>query len=231
MSSEYMTLSELRATILDLADVSNSNVIANAGDYTMLDRWINWSIKTAHRLVASKGYFFSRAEITLDGREEYMLPSDFRVLRKVFFRDTSDPTKRIRLRRLMESEVDQMEGDLYRVSVYGATSRYMLTGNAIRLFPTPTADGTLEIWYRPNPPRLSDPNDVLTPSVPIPDLEELVVYECVAKCYQKQQLDATPFLNHVSGLKKDIEEDFSDRDGAEPTRVVDVTLPDVERIW
>lgn len=216
-----LKLSELKAIILDQADMTNSGFITD----TRLTYWINAELSELHDLlvVSFEDYFLAKEIIPLAGDiENYTLPDDFYKDIKVFY---VDGTKRYRLRRFMIEEFDRYSNDYYAVYPFNGVSEvdlfYRIIGNEIYVAPPPSLGGKLELWYVPQFERLIDPNDTVHFQVPI-GWEDFVVCGVAARCLAKEESDPTFFVIKKAEIKQRIIEAAETRDEGGENRVVDV---------
>jgi len=214
-----LKLSELKAIILDQADMTDSGFITDI----RLTYWINAELSELHDLLIDsfEDYFLAKKIITLAGdTENYALPDDFYKAIKVFY---MDGTNRYRLRRFMMEELDQYSNDYYSAYVMAPEVDlcYRVEGNEIYIAPTPSLGGRLELWYIPQLERLVDPNDTVHFQIPI-GWEDYVVCGVVARCLAKEESDPTFFLMKKAEIKARIIEMAATRDEGGENRVVDV---------
>lgn len=217
-----LKLSELKAIILDQADMTDSGFITD----TRLTYWINAELSELHDLLVTsfEDYFLAKEKIPLVGdTENYALPDDFYKAIKVFY---MDGTNRYRLRRFMIEELDQYSSDYY--STYTLPSAmgeidlyYRIVGNELYLAPVPIGGGHVDLWYVPQFERLVDPNDMVHFQVPI-GWEDFVVCGVAARCLAKEESDPTYFVMKKLEIKQRIIDAAEDRDEGGEDRIVDV---------
>ena len=216
-----LKLSELKAIILDQADMTDSGFITD----TRLTYWINAELSELHDLLVTsfEDYFLAKEIIPLAGdTENYALPDDFYKAIKVFY---VDGLNRYRLRRFMVEELDQFSNDYYSAYTHNGLNYvdlfYRIVGNELYVAPLPAGTGAIEFWYVPQFERLVDPNDTVHFQVPI-GWEDFVICGVAARCLAKEESDPTFFLGKKMEIKQRIIDAAEARDQGGENRVVDV---------
>jgi len=201
------TLVSLRTAVLNQADMADSSFI----DTTQLTYWINAELGELHALLVSsyEDYLVSTDTITLDGSASYSLASDFYKALKVFL---VQGTTRYRLHRF---SMDGLAGE-YTQNRGNEFMSYRIMGDLIYLDPTPSATGSLLMYYAPQFTMLVADDSVVNVAVPIA-WEDFVVSGVTARCLAREESDPTYFLQRKEMLRRQFIEEAPNRDAGEPS--------------
>lgn len=217
--SNDMTLEDLKALVLDQADMTGSDFI----DSTRLRYWINSALAELHDLLIDsyEDYHVKTYEIQLTaGTNSYDLPDDFYKLLKLFHYDSTTGT-RVRLRRFNLDELGALGDPFVHPAATDTGMLYRILGNQIVLVPDPTGTGKLELWYAPSFTKLFHDADKVHMSVPVM-WEDFVVCDVAARCLEKEESDPRPMLMRKAEAKKRIVESALNRDAGMPNKVIDI---------
>jgi hypothetical protein len=211
-----VTLAELKTTIKDGADMSNSSFL----DDTQILYWINSALSELHDLLVTsfEDYFIKIWEFPLDGSEKYILPDDFYKSSKVFYKSGNN---RYRIRRFMPSEFDLYSNTCLANSVNMRNTTYRIMGNSLWFAPTANLSGDIEIWYISQFKKLKSPDDEVQFSVPVM-WEDFVVSDVCARALAKEESDPSYWLARKMEIKQRILEAAAERDTGEAGRIVDI---------
>lgn len=214
------TLSGLATQALDLADLTSSTSPVTARVY----EYVNSALSELHDLLVCsfEQYLMSRTTVTLvSGTDYYSLPGDFLKSVKVYLLSNGD---RYRLRRFELDEYEREEDETGLFAVDNVDLRYRILGSQIWFSPTPSAAGTVDLWYVPQftPLTTSVPgtSDVIHVSVPV-GWEEFVVLSAAAKLKIREESDASQLLMLKEQARQRIISAAGERDSGEPSRVSD----------
>jgi hypothetical protein len=223
-----VTLTTLRASVRDRADLTGSGFITDA----QLDEYINEEASKLYYLLATafEDYFYSTSDITLvGGTEAYDLPqtagstSKFYKSLKVYHKDTSG--QRHELRRF---SMDALDDEDYWWGPLVANNRHMLyriMGDKIIFTPKPSSSGTVELWYIEEHQKLVNASDKLSDKFTVVSgWEQYIVYGAAATCLIKEE--SLEQANALMGKQGKLEQDYrlmaAERDVSEPHRIKDV---------
>ncbi|GAG02157.1 unnamed protein product [marine sediment metagenome] len=225
MASE-VTLTTLRASVLDRADMTGGTFIVAA----QLDEYINEEAAKLYYLLANlfEDLFYATEDITLvAGTESYDLPqtagSTVKLHKslKVYYLEGG---KRRTLRRFVMDDLDKEEYLYGPALATGIHMRYRIMGNKIFFTPTPAA-GTVEMWYIPEFVKLVNAGDKLSGSFQVvAGWEQYLIYGAAAQCLLKEESleQAQGYQAKQAKLEADYRIEASERDVAEPQRITDV---------
>lgn len=178
-----VSLIEIKLQALQRANLENSPLINSPELVSM----INSSAAEIYEVIInSDETYFLRDPldiITSNGTKTYPLPDDF--YRELGI-DININGIKINARRFMFSERNLYQSP--SIWSEGSPVAYDIIGNNIRVYPTPTGNYTMTLWYYPAPGALSDDQDTFDY---IAGYEEYVVADVAVKCRRKEGLDAS----------------------------------------
>jgi hypothetical protein len=216
-----MSLLELRNAVRQRADIVNSTQFYTDEE---LNSYINQSAFELYDLLIQKygdNYYVKTPpyDFFTDGTSEiYPLPSDFYKLLGVdlFLSNSADS-------RVTVPEFNFSDRNKYSVpnfqTFYGVTNlRYRLNGDNVWFTPIPAGNQKIRLWYVPTMTTLSADSDLLKG---ISGWTEYVIVDACIKVRQKEESDATIFINQKIGLKERIENAAENRNASSPPTVSD----------
>lgn len=154
-----LTAQQIVDTAIDLADMRYSKFVdqSDTTDSELL-RYLNIAYRDFYNTVlqANNQYFTTNATINVvGGQDEYNLPSDFYKLDGVDLQVSADG-RYLTLRPFMFAERNKFRAGLaFTNSPYGQVFKYLLVGNKIRFLPLPSMNSTVQLWYTPNPTKIT----------------------------------------------------------------------------
>jgi hypothetical protein len=86
----------------------------------------------------------------------------------------------------------------------------------------PAAGQTVRVWYIPTVTPLANDVDVLSTALTANGGEEYVVADACIKALAKEESDVSVFLARKNALKLRLEQEASNRDASNPSRILDV---------
>jgi len=227
MARRSVTLAQLRAEILDQADMTGSDFITTA----RLDNWINKELSELYDLIVSafSDHFVLTTELTtVSGQEWVLMPDDVYKIIQVFYKDSSG--SRWKLKKFMAGEIHRLSDDFRSVYDAPKCSMYRWIGNKMYFLPEPTEAGTIELWYIPHLTELVNDTDSISLQIPV-GWEDYVVCGVASRCLIKEESDPTPLLARKAAITQRIEDMAANRDEGEPDRVVDSRDHDDWDLW
>lgn len=227
-----MTLLQLRTAIRQRADMVNSQFITDAE----LNSYINQSYFELYDLLIQKygnNYYVATAlqfqtdGINMlfplpDGTNYSGAPAFYKLLGvDLSLSNNLDSFVTIR-------QFDFAERNRYAVpnfqSFYGITNlRYRLNGTNLWLTPIPAANQTIQLWYAPRLVQLAADGDTVDG---ISGWTEYIIIDCVIKCNQKEETDASIAMAQKMAIIQRIEAAAENRDAANPAVVADNSFSD-----
>lgn len=213
-----VTLAAVRTQVRQRAQMENSTFVLD----DELRSYINASVCELYDLlVAARGkeyYLSSQTFTTTANVTLYNLPSDFYDLVGV---DLAVNGRNVTLRRYEFPERNRYQNPVvlpaFTPLVYG------IEGEKLRLLPAPTGAQSVTVWYVPAPPLYTGDSVYIDG---IAGWEEYIVVDCVIKCLQKQESDASSFFAQKEALRRRIQAMSTMRDQGEAARVIDATSLD-----
>lgn len=217
-----VTLTTLRTRVRERADMVGSSFIADAA--TGLDAWINEANQKLHgMLVEALGEEYvssSSSFTTVADQSDYGLPTGFYKLYGV------DLSYHGVMRSLKRYE--RAERNTYRELRPEALPRYSLVGSNLRLYPAPSGGLTGAILYAPEATTLVNAGD----SVTYPNgWERFIVIDAAIQALLKEESSVTALVNERESIVREIRDAKEARDMANPKRVTDVYLADLDELW
>lgn len=209
-----IALSALRLKVREQADMVNSTFVSDSE----LTSYINLSASRLHDILISKhgaDYFISSdISTTINGQEDYALPSDFYKVRGVDIEFSNGEPFAIRAFNFAERHYNKWPGPRVPYEF-----RYRVLGNNLRLSPVPTAGNTLTIWYHPEYTPMVADGDTMPG---FNGYERWVIIDAAIKCLIKEESDTTQLMNERAFIERQIEEAADNRDAGEPATISDV---------
>lgn len=211
-----ITLAQLRTQARDRADMTNSLFITDSE----LNNYLNASIAELHDLMLacydSDYYLLSDSFSTVNGTENYALPTDFYKLRGVDVSDGGD--EYISLRPFNFNERNS-KNEISSYAVSGGYFRYRLAGSNLMLNPVPTGTYNIRIWYAPLATKLVADGDTLDD---LNQFSEYVIVDAAIKMMQKEESDVSVLMAQKGDIRKRIENMAQNRDAGQPESVSDI---------
>ncbi len=201
-----VTLGDIRARVRSMADMEGSSFIQDS-KYS-LDAYINSAARTMYDIVA--GYadaYAKRVSIQVSKDvEEVPLPSDFRLLVGVEYKD----------------EPIQQYGFSQPGQRYACRPGYRLeSGLVLRISPPPDSDGPhVRVYYMPAAPTLAAETDTL--EVFEPGWEDFIVYDACMMASQKEERDTTFMASRRNEMAQRIQSLAATRSLTGTNQVADV---------
>jgi hypothetical protein len=160
-----------------------------------------------------KDYVVKQTSITLiSGQDEYALPADLLKLRLVRLVGVS--AKPLVLRKFNLEEISRLT-----YSFFGYPVRYITYNHTIRMVPTPTNGGTIEMWYIPTATKITAANQ----SIEVYNgYDEYVAVLMAMRMAQKEETDYQMLLARKMDLERRIKESMEDFDAGQPEKMTDV---------
>jgi hypothetical protein len=214
------TLSSLYAQVLDRADLTGDSHVVEA----RVREYINEYAGELYDLIraASEEYFVvSKDQPVVPGMDQYPLPVDFFDLRKVRYFDQSGNDYTLG-RWKFDDRVTTADSAIFAPE--NAGMRYKLIGNYLELNPTPRRDGTLRLYYCPEPPHMVNDDDEMHLSIPVSGWHRYVVYGvCAELCNRREDTgQAGYFESKKAELGERIKNSAEKRDKSQPITPADV---------
>jgi hypothetical protein len=226
------SVTNIIATIRSQADSSGGASTGFRTDAQILKLMqIEWSelynllVKKNERLFTT--HTSGATDITLvSGTREYSLPSTSPAIRKLCGVDLLTGTNEYTPLGPIEWEGRHSDPLLVYELMVGVPTGYILVGSTIMFVPTPTAVGTVRLWYIPNPTTLveSAPGTGQISSMPdvvTPGWESVIIDGVTSRLWSAQgdtEL-AAHFFNLKMAKKQEIIEEVSNRDMNRPRSV------------
>jgi len=212
-----ITLGELKAQVLDRADMSGSGFI----DDGRLADYINYELGRLYdQLITTyEDYFVKSTTITLvNGTEAYDLADDFYKLLKVFAKQGN---RRWRLKKFTMEELDYLDADYAPGGHQDRYLRHRLLGKQIYFAPAPISGGTVEYFYVPELATLKEDYEKITVHIPC-TWEDAVVTGAAIRCLAKEESDTSQLEREYARHIERIRDAGAERDLGEPHRISDV---------
>lgn len=109
-------------------------------------------------------------------------------------------------------------------SFYGVTNlRYRIFGNQLWLNPIPSAGQSIQLWYLPAPPNMTNDSDTFNA---VAGWEEYIVVDSAIKAKDKEQADTSVLMAQKQALLVRIQNMAQNRDAGFPDRVSDTEFSD-----
>ena len=209
--SRTVTLADLRTRARELADQEQDT--AQFIEDAELTEYINASLGMWHTMVAQADpeRFGAEETITATGATGYNLPADYLATLSLEYKYSDQwyiP--------LTRSSVS--EERYYRETTTDRALAYRLWAGTVVLMPSP-ASGTYRHRYVTHAPVLSSDGDTVDG---VNGWESWIYYDAAIKMMLKEESDASFLIAERNRIQRDIEKAASDRDYANPGRVIDV---------
>jgi hypothetical protein len=211
-----VTLADLRAAVLDRADMTNGGPV----DTTGLDSRINAALRTVYAELKKKRgdeYFGTDTTITTSGgTQEYALPNDFLNVSAegVWWMTGTGVNIPIHKYTPNESQL-QITGQGWTYYPYGSNIRYRLRVGNIRFLPTPLGTYSVKLNYLPTPPILTSAGQTWDG---YQGFQEAVIWLATAYCLAKEESDTSFAMSQYAREMQTILEN-AERDENEPPQV------------
>jgi len=208
-----VSLSEIKARVLDSADMTSSGFIVDA----RLTDYINEAISKLYDEIVTtyEDYFTTKTTITVTaGTSRYSLPDNFYKSRGVF---VIDGTNRYRLMRFNLRDYDQQPyySELRHF-------RYKIMNNYLYLSPDDgVPSGSLELWYTPKMNKVVNDDDVIDFVISNNGWEQYIVLDAAIKCLRREESDPTMHMAEQADVLNRILTSLQSRD-SEPGQIADV---------
>lgn len=178
---KYWKWSELREKIENDMDLQESPEILGSGE---LVGYANDAIDMCEALfIGMPDYFFATTDIAIvAGTKDYELPADIYAtkIRKIFIDDEYElkELRNLKLIPQLKNEVGVNSTYLYKI-INNPGERPV-----IRLYPTPSEGGTMEIFYTRNANRLTGGED---DEIDVPEAMGLIIAYIKRRIYEKER--------------------------------------------
>lgn len=217
--SGNVTLAELRNSAMDRADMNGQGLVSQA-------TWNEYINKSKDRLydllISAYGadyYVADPYEISLiSGTERYALPTDYYKTIKVEYKIDRDNS--FVLRRFSPSSKNR-SSILYPYGRdYGYEYREM--GDYLYIYPVPSGNASLNLWYVPLSTNLTSDSDELKG---FNGWEEYIIIDVAVKALRKEESDTADLERDLIRLKVELQEMAEERNLGEAHKILDVTRP------
>lgn len=211
------TLAEIKTQVRQRADMVHSDFVSDSE----LTGYINLSYFELYDLLITaygENYFVAAPDTfnTVNGTAQYALPDDLYKLLGVDLRLSNGQFRTLKQFNFGDRNRRPLNN---LVGPYTEELRYRLNGSDLWLAPTPTSVQTIQVWYAPTLPPLTDDDDVL---VSVSGWEEYVIVDAAIKCLNKEESDVSVLMASKQALATRIREAAANRDEAEPSTVRDI---------
>ena len=200
-----ITLSQIRQQIRERADLVDDPFFSDSE----LNSYINSSYAHLYNLLVKTNQDYYLTESLpfnlIPGQETYNLPSDFFKLVGV---DAFVDSKWRPLKRFVFNERNRT-----------GILRYMVSGDKIRFKPVPESTHEIKLYYIPVYSKLTSDASTLDG---LNGFEEYIIWDCIIKCKNKTEEDASIALNERNLIEMKIRDIASERDSGSPAYVADV---------
>lgn len=226
------TVGSLITSIRQRADMEESDFVS---DSEIVDH-INQSIAELHDLLISlfEDYYVESVTFSISGGNPTTLPDgdssgtfpDAKGFYKALGVDLESGGVKFSVPRYMFSERNAYNG------IGGSTDGgldvfYSIQGDKIRFIPENTANGTVTLWYAPEPQYFTGPSDTDGLNVKARHIargyEEFIILDGAIKCLMKEESDVKLLMAQRELVRKRIEGAAASRDAATPMRIADVS--------
>lgn len=219
-----VSLTTLRARVREATDTVGSSFITDTP--TSLDAFINAAAHELYKLLV--GVFDDYFEVSTSpnialvvGTQKYALPADFLKLRGV------DVQVGAEWKSLTRAPFTQRNIQPLGSSIDPRFLQYRLEGKKLAFQPSPAAAGIARALYIPQFFAYVNAGDVREWY----DWEEYVVQVAAAKVAVKEETDPSPYMAEAARIRKQIEDEASNRDATEPASVVAADDNELEDPW
>lgn len=220
MPSQNVTLATVRTLVRQRTDTVNTTFVTDAE----LNSWINDSASELWDLLTQaygEDYYTVPTDITTTPNQEWVtIPTGVYQVRGVYSYVVQG-SDRVRVE-LDRASLKDMLSDLrspgWSSGVGYCNATYRIVGDRLYFSPLPTSAQTLELWYIPTFPLLT--NDAATFDA-YNGWHEYVVLDVCAKVAKKDDADVSVFLAQKEALKERINRMKHDRDAAQANYVQD----------
>lgn len=191
------TLKQIRDKIIDDLDLEEETFVDEDELNELIKDGVRRTEATIHTLY--EDYFLSSVLIPVtSGTNLYDFPPDIYAnkVRMVMFTDGTDSYEVKRVKNLKEAVAYDLTNDSYVYNLTWYPVNNASDGRKIRLFPSESDDGTIEVWYIRNAKTLINDDDVC-------DIDEFVN---TIEMYVKTQVylkDGDPRAGDMSMLEKE----------------------------
>lgn len=196
------------------SDMENQSFISDGEWKTMLST----AYAELYSILVESGmrYFESSQTITSDGTHSYALPADFLAIIGVDYEVNGNTNERRPLQALMVQERNAFSGP----SGAGESTAYSLTGNNIRLYPTPSSGKVYYNIYVPQPVDHSGSADGVVIDVVTPDGEAFVTWHMAFRALAKEESDVSVAMSEREAARERVYNWAVMRALNEPRRVI-----------
>lgn len=220
-----MTLLELRTTIRQRGDFTNSLYITDAE----LNSYINQSYFELYDLLVQKygdDYYVKLPpySFSTDGTNQFFtLPTDFYKLLGVDLALSNTQDSFVSIWGFQFGDRNRYAVPNFQ-SFYGVTNlRARLSNNSLWLTPIPASGQTIQVWYIPRLTTLSGDSDTADG---ISGWTEYIIVDCVMKCKAKEESDLQFEMMAKQSLITRIEAAAENRNASCPQVVLDKQYAD-----
>lgn len=193
---------------------------AHVGDAELND-YINEGLSELYDiLIMSYGdHFLATTSLSLvAGTESYSLPDDFYKVLAVFYNDAAGD--RYPLERFSLDDLGEWQNGQVLPITSGEHYRYRVFDRSLYVTPEPDASGSIELWYVPSCPWLSDDVTVLSYNF-VNGWEEYILEHAAMKMLRKEESDIGPYVMRKNELRARIIAASANRDTFRPMKVRD----------
>lgn len=207
---------------IDLADMRNSQFIDQSGAVdTELMRYINMAYRDLYQqVILSKEFYFTKTTSfqIQSNVSAYDLPADFYKLDGVDLA-LDDSGRFLTLTPFMFKERNKFRSGLaLTVAPYGQVFKYMLVGNQIQFIPLPSQTSNIQLWYTPEPTKITSLSDSLY--LPIGSDEYMSLYVACAML-AKEESDTSQLNAKRLEVLDQLKNSLKDRDQGSASYIVD----------
>lgn len=210
------TLAEVRALVLQRADMVNSNFVSTAE----LNAWINQGADCLYDEIISRyeQYFTTNLLFTIaPGDDGYTLPAPIYKIDGLDFKISSDW---VTIHPFTWEERNRGNRQINRALLGLTNIKYHLVGNRLKIIPADQAPGDYQLWYTPDFVHLSADDDELYTEAD--RWVEYIIADAAIKCLLKEESDTSGLVAEKEEMTRRVRNMAANRDASAPQRVQDV---------
>ena len=185
--SSVLTLANIRASVLDRADMTDSSFPVTA----RVTEVINNALGELYDIITTcfETYHYKTGDISVvSGTQSYSLPTDLYKIIRVYFKDSAGHLERP----LIECDLDNLclqSTDSLATTAEVKNLRYKIAGDKIWFSPMPSGSGTVQIWYVPEFTKLSAESDTMPFKMPV-HWEEFIYVAAAIPLLDREESDS-----------------------------------------